>query len=338
VARVIAMKPALGLFLLAPLVGEFLLGNLSITALPLLLVLAPLYGGGALLVRETARRAGGGWPAILLLALAYAVAEEGLVSHSLFNPEYAGHELHRYAPLEALGMGGWWTVFVLTLHTVGSIATPIAVVELLAGDRGTTPWLGRAGLGVAGALFVLGGAAAAAFTIAEEDFVPSAAQLTGAVVVVVALVVAALRLPRRTSAPDAPAEPAPSPRRVAAAAVGAGLLFMVGVFAAELDWVVVAGWLALWAWCVRLVRRWSRRPGWSAEHRLALTVGPLATYGWYAFVSVPMDGGSAAVDAAGNAVFLALAITLVAVTRRRIRRTPRVVDVRAAHDPERSPA
>ena len=34
---------ALALFLIAPLVAEFLLGSLSITVLPALLVLAPLY-------------------------------------------------------------------------------------------------------------------------------------------------------------------------------------------------------------------------------------------------------------------------------------------------------
>ena len=51
-------RPALTLFLLAPFVGEFLLGNLTLAELPLGIVLAPLYGCGALLVREIARRTG----------------------------------------------------------------------------------------------------------------------------------------------------------------------------------------------------------------------------------------------------------------------------------------
>jgi hypothetical protein len=33
-------------------------------------VLAPMSGGGALLIREVARRAGRGWPTVLLLAAA----------------------------------------------------------------------------------------------------------------------------------------------------------------------------------------------------------------------------------------------------------------------------
>lgn len=43
------IAPAVILFFLAPLVAEFLLGNLPITMLSSLVVLAPMYGGGALL-------------------------------------------------------------------------------------------------------------------------------------------------------------------------------------------------------------------------------------------------------------------------------------------------
>jgi hypothetical protein len=82
-----------GLVLLAPLVAEFLLGNLPITALPALVALAPMYGGGALLIREVVRRRGLAWPSIIVLALAYGVVEEGLVTMSLFNPNYANTRL-----------------------------------------------------------------------------------------------------------------------------------------------------------------------------------------------------------------------------------------------------
>jgi hypothetical protein len=65
----------LGTFFLAPLIGECLLGNLPITWLWLLPILALLYGGGALLVRETTRRLQLGWPSMIVLGLAYAVKE-----------------------------------------------------------------------------------------------------------------------------------------------------------------------------------------------------------------------------------------------------------------------
>ena len=77
-----------GCIFVAPLVAEFLLGDLPIKLLPALIVLAPMYGGGALLIRETVRRTGRGWPSILLLGMAYAIFEEAFTTQSLFNPNY----------------------------------------------------------------------------------------------------------------------------------------------------------------------------------------------------------------------------------------------------------
>ena len=59
--------PAIGLWLLSPLVAEYLLGDLPITAIGRLAVFAPRYGGGALLIREITRRTARGWPTILTL-------------------------------------------------------------------------------------------------------------------------------------------------------------------------------------------------------------------------------------------------------------------------------
>lgn len=75
------IAPALGLFFLAPLVGEYLLGNVPFSAIAGVFILAPMYGGGALLVREVARRSGRGWPTILVLALAYGVLQPSLIDH-----------------------------------------------------------------------------------------------------------------------------------------------------------------------------------------------------------------------------------------------------------------
>ena len=57
----------LGLALASPVCAEFVQGYLPITGDPLgllvaLLILAPLYGGAALLIREVAVRTGRGWP------------------------------------------------------------------------------------------------------------------------------------------------------------------------------------------------------------------------------------------------------------------------------------
>src|SRR5215831_11961345 len=71
--------PALLLVVLAPIVAEFLLADFTIRNLPLLLALMPLYGGGALLVREVTRRAHRGWPTMILIA-------EGVAAHRRTEP------------------------------------------------------------------------------------------------------------------------------------------------------------------------------------------------------------------------------------------------------------
>jgi hypothetical protein len=75
------IAPALVLFLLAPLIAEVLFGATPITRIGALIPVVPLYGGGALLIRELARRRGGGWARIALLGAAYAIVEEETISN-----------------------------------------------------------------------------------------------------------------------------------------------------------------------------------------------------------------------------------------------------------------
>src|SRR4051794_36508679 len=109
------VAPAIKLFFIAPLVAEFLLGNLPIKMLPALVVLAPMYGGGAVLIREAVRHARRGWPTIFALGIAYGIFEEAFTTQSLFNPNYLHLDLHLLDPayIPALGIGLWWTVFVI---------------------------------------------------------------------------------------------------------------------------------------------------------------------------------------------------------------------------------
>jgi len=61
------------LFFVTLLVAEYLLGDLPLKLLTALIILAPAYGGAAVLIRETARRAGRGWPTMLMLGAAYTL-------------------------------------------------------------------------------------------------------------------------------------------------------------------------------------------------------------------------------------------------------------------------
>jgi hypothetical protein len=312
------VAPALGLFFLSPLVAEWLLGNQSISQIASLFVLAPMYGGGALLIREVVRRTGRGWPAIVLLALAYGLLEEGLLTQMLFSPTYHGWEMPRDAYLPLLGVDGYLAVTVLAMHVVWSISVPIALVEALVPGRATAPWLGRIGLTVTGVVFLLGMVLAYSFEQLIGQHLAAAPQRIGTVVAVVVLVAVALtvgtrphlRLHRR----------APRPWLVGAVAlVASSLYFLAPGYVPA--WVGVGVDLALAAAFTALVVRWSQGAGWGAAHRFALAAGATLTYVWLGFTQAPLDGAAGTVHRLGNVVFALAAVTLLAIAARTVRGT-----------------
>lgn len=307
--------PAIGLFFLAPFISEYLLGDFPLTKLGYLTILAPLYGGGALLIREIVRRTERGWPTILMLAFAYAVLEEAFTTQTLFNPNYLKLNLHLLDPayISVLGIGGWWTVFVLTLHTVWSISTSIALVEACVPARATTPWLRWPGLTLVSVLFALAVIASTRFQIKHDGFVATRMQFVVSGIVVVATVIAAFLLPARRTGREA--APAPSPWLCGAVALIAGSLFLIVPRAWA--WGAVAIYLAVDLVVIFLVTGMSRRSGWAGSHRLALAAGAALAYGWHAFLQMPVDGTTGIAIRASNAVCLLVVLALIAYAARR---------------------
>jgi hypothetical protein len=95
--------PVACLLFLSPLIGEYLVGSLPMSMLGLLPLMMAMYGAGALLIRETVRRRGGGWGSIVLLGAAYGLFEEGFVTQSLFNPNYLHLRLLDFGWIASLG-------------------------------------------------------------------------------------------------------------------------------------------------------------------------------------------------------------------------------------------
>lgn len=307
----------MGLFFLSPLIAEYLLGNIAIDALWLGVFFAPLYGGGALLVRETARRTKRGWPAIFLLGLAYALIEEAWVTQSLFNPSYFDADLLTITRLPFLGMGAWWTLYVLTLHTVWSIAVPIALIEAMTRDRATEPWLGKFGFAAAAILFLSGAVLNFYTTYAQERFLASPAQLTGAGIFIFALIVLAIR--RKNGFHSAINRPAPSPWLVGGVSFAGSSVFSLGLYFPS--WFVVAIWLALFSGFTALLFHWSRQAGWSRVHELAVAGGALLTYAWQGFPHEPVLGSKGTIDWIGNSIFALGAVLLLAGAALRLAKT-----------------
>jgi len=148
--------PIITLLILAPATGELLSGSAPpaeflspFTFLPLV----ALYGSGALLVRELARRWGKGWASILLLGMAYGIYEEGIVVRSFFDPTWMDlgllAEYGRY-----LGVNWVWALGLTIFHAVVSIMIPIMLVEMLFPAHRSSPWLNRSGLTVYSLFFL----------------------------------------------------------------------------------------------------------------------------------------------------------------------------------------
>lgn len=309
------LVPALGLLVLAPWVGEFLLGNLALRELIALPFLIPLYGGGALLIRESARRAGRGWPSILLLGLAYGVIQAGLVDQSLFNPSFQGLDFQRVTPIPGLGISAYHAISFIVGHAVWSISVPIAIVELLTPDSRASPWLGRVGLATTALFYLLGCALLALGLYQEEQFLAAPMQLAGAAGTGIALIIAAFALKPR----PAPQTSRPVPRPWL---LGMGVFVGTSVFFARPEnWLggVIMG-LVLLGLGALAVAYWSRQPGWRLQHQFAVVAGTILTYAWAGFALTALLRPDDRLAWVGNTVFALIAGLLLVVTARRIQR------------------
>jgi hypothetical protein len=183
----------------SPLVGEYLLGNVSIVEIWALPVLALLYGSGATLIREVARRTGRGWPTMLVLGLAYGLIEAGLIDQTLFKPpELTTGVVGAATYVPALGISVSDLLSFVVGHAGWSIGVPIAMVEALVPTRRRTPWLGPAVMAITGALYLLG--AVLVFRFMQQDsggFLAPAPKLAAVAVASAALIGLTFALGRR---------------------------------------------------------------------------------------------------------------------------------------------
>lgn len=192
-------SPALAILLVAPFCGEALSGSTPPLDLILpwnLALMSALYGCGALLCREVARRFRLGLVGLCLLGAAYGVFEEGLVDRYWYYPKF-WHDS---------GVGSysvfWHTNVLLAVHLTAfhvavSISCSTVVVEHLFPARREQPWTGVRGLVLAALVLGVG----VPFFYGEFNRGPGAAVLVAAGGLCVLLVVAAFVAPRlrRTS-------------------------------------------------------------------------------------------------------------------------------------------
>lgn len=310
--------PALTLFIASPMIAEYLLGNIAIDLWWLLPVLAPLYGGAALLVREIAVRWHAGWRGIFLLGTAFGLWQEGLLTHSLFDPDYLGLRLLDYGYLPALGVGMWWTVFVIGLHAIWSMAAAIGLAHALWPTRAALPWLSGKGAAMVVTLLLFG--TAAAMSMEERHTAgASGAQRVATGVAIAALVASAWKVGRDVP-PALNSKAPPRASRVAVASFGLLSSFMLSTWTMSVVPAIACVGMMLTALGLLavLVRRWSASAEWNARHELGLVTGALGTYMWWSLtLPATVTRSSPSIDTAGNLVLSGLAATLLLVAHRR---------------------
>lgn len=312
-------RAAIGLFFLSPLIAEYLLGNVPFDQLPWIVFLAPMYGGGAVLIREFARRTGRGWRAMIPLAAGYGLLEAGILDQSLFNPSYEGFDFQYPAHVPVLGISAYHAVTFIAGHVIWSISVPIALAEAVS-RHPTRPWLGRRGIAVAAGVFVLGDLVIFVGHVDETGFMARPQQLVGVAVVVAILVTVACR----RWAPATPAgTPAPNPTWLAAGA----LAVTSGAFLMPEGWPGFGLIVGLYGGALLAIRAGTRRAGWGAPHRLALAGGALLSYCWVGFFLLVTTGSASTLNLAGQGVLVGAALVLLTVAVRRTSpRTAEMVD------------
>jgi hypothetical protein len=310
------VAPAVLLFFLAPLFGEYLLGNLKFSEIFYVPFIAPLYGGGALLIREVTRRTGRGYATMLVLGVAYALIEEGLVDQLIFNPTYfTGQEQLMNTVIPLLGVDAWLTLIVIAMHAVWSICIPIILVEAIFTKRGKAPWLGRIELAVVVAIFILGSVWLWNTIYLETDFLASSPQLIGTAVIIFALLITAFAF--KHLAITLAQGFVPKPWIAGGVALAASSLYML----TELlpGWMRIGACILIAAVFLTLVFRWSHRSNWSALHTLALAGGGILTYAWLGTFMEPETGPKTIFDHIGTILFIGGAMWLFITATKRLR-------------------
>ncbi|ATQ44973.1 hypothetical protein CSW64_10975 [Caulobacter mirabilis] len=269
-------------------------GDFGATLFALVFFMA-LYGAPALLARELARRAGWGWPSLLLLCAALGVAQACVIDQSLFAEHYGGYEGWEEARqatfLPALGVSAGNVHNFIVGHVVFSFGAPIAVAEAWRPDRARTAWLSPLGMGFA-ALAYLG--AALLILLDPQSHSASPIQLAASVAVVAGCIALAWVIGRRSAGSEGPRMGAGRRLGWISVLVVAFVLATAANLAGE-GWLGFAVGVSATALIAALAGWGGGRPAWSIRHAAAVGMGFLLSRGVLAFTYYPLAGEVGAV-------------------------------------------
>jgi hypothetical protein len=301
------ITPALVLFLLSPAIGELLSGSSP----PLeffnpigFVLMALLYGSGAIIMRELKIRWKKDFRSLLLLGGAYGILEEGLMVKSFFDPNWMD--------LGILGsFGRWmevnwvWAEMLTIYHAVFSITIPIVLVELAYPERKEERWIGIRMFTALAA--VLGTANVIGFLYLTQ-YRPPALQYLLAMLAISLFIYAAYKLPsRKTSERTARTAKARNLFILGCVASFAFfLLFYSGPYVIDSPIIVMLLEIVLIVGAGKYLARFDWKKPESDLSRLALVAGGLSFMIFLAFLQEPKALGMSLVGLTAIAGILLL--------------------------------
>lgn len=324
--------PAITLLLLAPIIAEVLLGATRVSVIFVLIPEIMVWGGGALMIREAVRRWHAGWPSMILMGIALAVAEECMIQQTSLAPLIgAPHVYGRF-----LGVN-WVYLFALMVYEcVWVVLVPVELTELIFPTFRRQPWIGMRGLAVFGIMFVLGAYIAwYAWTQRARPKVfhvpiynPPLLDILIALGVITLLVTTAFRVRTlRLASPNISwTAPRPWLTGLATFLMALPCFLLTGIAygaAPHLPfWIPMTGGIVWAILSLMLLQRWVSSPTWSVMHRFALVFGALL--GNMASGYLILASGALLIDWIGKIVLNIVAVVFMIVLARKLR-------LRAAH-------
>ncbi len=310
------------LLLLSPIIGEVLFGATRITTLFVLIPQIGAWGCGSLIIRELVHRRGRGWPAVLLLGIALAIAEECVIQQTSLAPLVGADVEHPYGRF--LGVNWVYFLWALGYESIWIVLLPIRLTELIYPSQRDRSWVGTRGMVIASVVFVVASLVAwySWTQVLLPRLYPELAHdvpvlaVGIALVAIAALAVAALGTGLARTFERRRAESVPPSWLVGLAAFllalpWFGLIFLAYGAVPALPWVVpmVAGIILASLSCFLIVP-WTWSPDWRDTSRLALIAGALIASMVAGFLIFGV-GGAAIVDWIAKLVLNLVAVLLL---------------------------
>jgi hypothetical protein len=320
--------PAFTLMILAPLVAEVLSGA---TRLSFIFVFIPevlVWGGGALLVRELARRWKGGWTRMLLLGLCLSIAEEFLIQQTSLAPLPWLGDAPTYGRL--WGVNWIFFLYMLGYESVWVVLVPVQLTELIYREPRHEPWLKTRGMVIVSILFLLGSflawfswtqrARPMVFHVAK--YVPPLLTMASGALAIAVLALLAYFLRTTTGIESAGARRAPSAWAVGVVTFFLGaawwtlLALVFGLRLKATFWIPMAAGMAWAAMAFVIVCRWASSTGWTELHRWTIVSSAILVCMALGFLG---SSSRLKMDVIGKVILNLIAVALLILLGRKIR-------------------